>query len=517
VATSRQHSPDFDLTDIVWEWERRTDNGGLGVLIRVPEPEKYGLLFNKDGTFSATLDCNSASGNYATDGIGGIFMELESLTTAECGSDSLSNEMINMFGPAEDYIYEEDGRVVVFKWTRGGPWDRFRQADTSPATSISESVEAGIVGLIWDWVAFQDTAGLSDLTIENPEKYTLSLLPDSSAAIQADCNQLNWPYTLDGGSLTFDSLGPSTLVFCGEESLDQQYISFLAETVTYVTEGDTLFLNLIFDSGNMVFAPATDLTITPTPEAGILETDENGINELPDDYIQLDLQGLAQSYEWQVVKGSQIPQGPGGRGFPDHIVLGFDGEDPLNVPYTERRIMYLFPINAYVDLYSASGNNVVLEQVQRLEELIGQADNRLTIPEGVMPLLPPPSSLMDRWVQFTDLNFDQGQGVRYVSDSPFRQSIGLWTNDTMDYYYQGLAEDSRYYISLKWPVATTILPNTLNDASEEQIQQAGQSRESYDGYVSDLNADLNGQGPADWEPNLLRLDAMMNSLTFKTP
>jgi hypothetical protein len=66
-------------------------------------------------------------------------------------------------------------------------------------------------------------------------------------------------------------------------------------------------------------------------------------------------------------------------------------------------------------------------------------------------------------------------------------------------------------------VATTILPNTINDASEEQIQQAGQSRESYDGYVSDLNADLNGQEPADWAPNLLRLDAMMNSLTFKIP
>ena len=55
VATSRQHSPDFDLTDTVWEWERRTDNGGLGVLIRVPEPEKYGLLFNKDGTSAPPL------------------------------------------------------------------------------------------------------------------------------------------------------------------------------------------------------------------------------------------------------------------------------------------------------------------------------------------------------------------------------------------------------------------------------------------------------------------------------
>ena len=53
-----------------------------------------------------------------------------------------------------------------------------------------------------------------------------------------------------------------------------------------------------------------------------------------------------------------------------------------------------------------------------------------------MPLLPPPSSFMDRWVQFRDQAFGVGQGVRYVSDSPFRQQIGAWTNETTDYYYE---------------------------------------------------------------------------------
>lgn len=231
--------------------------------------------------------------------------------------------------------------------------------------------------------------------------------------------------------------------------------------------------------------------------------------------IQIDLQELADTFDWQVVEGNPIPSDPGGQGFPQHILLGFDGQDPLALPYPERKLMVVFPVDAYLDLYAASGSTIVADQVARLEELLAQADDRQANPEGTMPLLPPPNSIMDRWVQFTDLDFQNGQGVRYISDSPFRQSIGVWTNETMGYYYQDLTDDGQFYISLYWPVSTDLLPENEATAPADILNQASASQESYDQYTAELKTVLNELGPADWTTDLTELDAMVQSLTFQ--
>ena len=177
--------------------------------------------------------------------------------------------------------------------------------------------------------------------------------------------------------------------------------------------------------------------------------------------------------------------------------------------------MYVFPVEAYINLYAASGNNVVAAQVRQLQELIAGADGQQGLPSGIMPLLPPPNSLMDRWVGFANLDFSNGQGVRYVSDSPFRQSMGVWTNESTGYYYQGLTGNGRFYVSLWWPVSTGGLPNTAGDASPELLGQASSSRESYDAYLLETKNALKDLVPADWTPDLSELDAMMASLTFQ--
>ena len=112
-----------------------------------------------------------------------------------------------------------------------------------------------IVGATWQWQSFEDTAGVNDITVSNPASYTLTLNDDGTASIQADCNQVSWPYELNGSGLTFDSLGPSTLAACGEDSLDTQYLDLLANTATFVMSDGNLVLNLKADAGNLVFSP----------------------------------------------------------------------------------------------------------------------------------------------------------------------------------------------------------------------------------------------------------------------
>jgi heat shock protein HslJ len=110
-----------------------------------------------------------------------------------------------------------------------------------------------ITGTTWQWEAFQDTAGINDITVPDPENYTLTLNEGGTANIQADCNQVTWTYELDSNQLSFDITGPSTLAMCAEDSLDQLFLERLGNTATFVIEDGKLYLNQWADAGNMVF------------------------------------------------------------------------------------------------------------------------------------------------------------------------------------------------------------------------------------------------------------------------
>lgn len=116
-----------------------------------------------------------------------------------------------------------------------------------------------LLGTVWQWQEFQDSADgdeASDIRVPNPTEYTLMLRSDDAAHIRADCNRLTWTYTLQDGGLTFNTLGPSTLAACGDESLDQRYLERLGNTTSYVVTDGKLYLNLKADAGNMIFVAA---------------------------------------------------------------------------------------------------------------------------------------------------------------------------------------------------------------------------------------------------------------------
>jgi heat shock protein HslJ len=370
-----EHTADPLLVDKVWEWQRRDDSGGTTEIV-VPDPDAYTITFNEDGTFNATLDCNNAGGQYATPVTGSIFMELGPMTMAECGPDSLADDMANMFGPAQDYRFEEEDQVLVFSWAAGGPVDYYR---------------------------------------------------DAAAEVPGEAE----------------------------------------------------------------------------------------VEGIPPDSIQMDLQGLAESFTWSVQPGFPPSPGPGGGGMPPHILLTFDGESPEEVVTNNGRRMYIFPTQAYIDLYNAQDNSIVADQVARLEQLIATAEGRQELPESPMPLLPPPNSFMDRWAQFLDLNFEVGSGVRYISDSPNRQEIGPWTNETTGYYYEGLTSNGVFYVSLFWPESTESLPNTLDDVPED-VMTAATDPDTYPAYLQETKDTLNALPSSAWAPDLTLLDDMVQSLTFPT-
>ena len=138
---------------------------------------------------------------------------------------------------------------------------------TQPPTAVpteappaSAPDTAALVGKTWYWERYDDMAGVNNIVVPDQAQYTLVLNPDGTVNIKADCNQVRGTYQLNGSSLTIQQ-GPSTMAFCGEQSLDQKYLQQLNDVVTYVLNEGKLVLNLKMDAGNMIFAE------TPAPAA----------------------------------------------------------------------------------------------------------------------------------------------------------------------------------------------------------------------------------------------------------
>ena len=110
-----------------------------------------------------------------------------------------------------------------------------------------------ILGTRWQWTQLTETQPASQSVVPDPENYVLVLNGDGSANIQADCNQVQWTYTVEGDSITFNTLGPSTLAFCGEDSSDQIFLEKLGMANTWRIKDGRLVLEFGEAAGTMTF------------------------------------------------------------------------------------------------------------------------------------------------------------------------------------------------------------------------------------------------------------------------
>jgi heat shock protein HslJ len=117
-----------------------------------------------------------------------------------------------------------------------------------------------LLGRPWYWQSYDDTADINNISVDDPAKYMVVFLPDGTYQLLADCNSGSGRYTVDGSSLTLEP-GPTTMAVCEPGSLDATYLTRLGDVVSFVLEDDKLFLNIKYDSGNMVFSH------DPTPVA----------------------------------------------------------------------------------------------------------------------------------------------------------------------------------------------------------------------------------------------------------
>jgi heat shock protein HslJ len=124
---------------------------------------------------------------------------------------------------------------------------------SSEVISSEPAADPVITGVEWQWSGLIETMPAAQSVVPDPENYTLVLQPDGALHIKADCNVVGGSHTLEGNGLTI-TLGPSTMAYCGEQSLDQQYLKLLSHVDGYGIEDGQLVLKLQADAGRMIFS-----------------------------------------------------------------------------------------------------------------------------------------------------------------------------------------------------------------------------------------------------------------------
>jgi heat shock protein HslJ len=90
-------------------------------------------------------------------------------------------------------------------------------ATPAPANSIQ--------GIVWQWTSVTNSTTGVVTTVPTPEQYTISLHADGTLSGNADCNTFTGTYSQESGLII--TLGASTTAYCGDASLDQQYLTLL--------------------------------------------------------------------------------------------------------------------------------------------------------------------------------------------------------------------------------------------------------------------------------------------------
>ncbi len=110
-----------------------------------------------------------------------------------------------------------------------------------------------LTGVVWQLQAIQLTSGAT-LTPSDPALYSLTLQPDGTASVVADCFTGAGTYTVSGDKISFTLRYTGTM--CPPPSLASQYATYLDYTTQYALADGTLTLTYS-GTGKITFTPTS--------------------------------------------------------------------------------------------------------------------------------------------------------------------------------------------------------------------------------------------------------------------
>jgi heat shock protein HslJ len=104
-----------------------------------------------------------------------------------------------------------------------------------PTSTPTPAAGDSIQGIVWQWTSVTNQTTKETVTVSNPESYTILFNADGTLTGKADCNSFTGTYSQQNGFSI--KLGASTMAYCGEASLDQQYLQLLGSVAAGGPDG----------------------------------------------------------------------------------------------------------------------------------------------------------------------------------------------------------------------------------------------------------------------------------------
>ena len=101
------------------------------------------------------------------------------------------------------------------------------KATPTPTNSIQD--------IVWQWTSLTNRTTQETTTIPDPENYTILFKADGTLEGKADCNNFSGTYSQENGFSI--KLGATTMMYCGDTSLDQQYLQLLGSVAAGGPDG----------------------------------------------------------------------------------------------------------------------------------------------------------------------------------------------------------------------------------------------------------------------------------------
>jgi heat shock protein HslJ len=217
-------------------WSVIAYNNGKQAVTSVLAGSNVTAEFGSDGTLSGNSGCNTYSGAYTVTGSQITIGPLAS-TRMACADPAGIMEQETQFLAALQTAatYKIESTTLELRTKNGALAAQAIVAVPVVSTQAAPSSGSSIQDIVWQWVSVTNQTTGETTTLPDPENYTITFNPDGTLEGKADCNNFSGTYTQANGLVI--TLGTSTMAYCGDASLDQQYLSLLGSVVAGGPDG----------------------------------------------------------------------------------------------------------------------------------------------------------------------------------------------------------------------------------------------------------------------------------------
>ncbi len=179
---------------------------------------------------------------------------------------------------------------------------------TPPPPATRPRAATWLAGITWYWQGTLLNDG-SQFVPDDRRRYTVLFTRDGRISVRADCNRGVGQYVLRGRALAMSALA-LTKVACPPGSLDRRFLAQLSEVGSLLRRGDLLHLEMMDDSGTMMFGKVLSEesvtgTVTYRPRIGLPPDAVINVELL--DATRADAPAVVLGQDTIVARGRQVP------------------------------------------------------------------------------------------------------------------------------------------------------------------------------------------------------------------